>query len=145
MDKKEQIKELLLSKELELPKEAVLETLNNFDEEKWAIKEIDGKIASMVHYEQNDWYLCTIKNLYTIPDQREKGFGTEVIEKLLEKMDNNDNCLVYGADIDYINDVSKNRFLKAGFKAINQFCYGGERPAEILHYVKVQADKKNKC
>lgn len=102
------------------------------------------KIVSVGHWVQNDWYLCTIKNLATHKGYRGQGLGTEVVNRLKNYSFKN-GCLVLAADVTTTNAPSKRIFEKAGFESVNKFCWSKKSsPADILHYVKT-APKNGKC
>jgi len=119
-----------------LPESSIKNAISPTNLEHWHIVCDDkGKIASGTYWEKSDWYLCTIKNLATRPDQRRKGFAAAVADKArIEAKDS--GCLVLAADITYDNVASQKVFEKVGFKKINTFCWEKEqKPADILHYV----------
>jgi predicted GNAT family acetyltransferase len=100
----------------------------------------DDNIISAGRYEDNDWYLCTFKNIATHPDHRREGLGGEVVDALLKKTFDNPNCLVLASDITHDNIGSKRIFKKRGFEEVTRFCWGeGEEPADIMHLVKFPA------
>jgi|TARA_Y100000034_G_scaffold79270_1_gene95204 predicted GNAT family acetyltransferase len=102
-------------------------------------------IVAAGRYEDNDWYLCTLKNIATHPDFRRRGLGGEVVDALLKKTFSNKSCLVLAGDITYNNIGSKRIFKKRGFEEVNRFCWGeGEAAADILHLVRFPA-KGDKC
>ena len=106
--------------------------------DKWATKcDCEGKIIGVVHYEKNDWYLCTVKGLAVDPERRGEGLGSDLGQEIIEKAEDNPNCLVLAADITYDNDRSLAIFEKGGFKKVGQFCWEkGEKPADILHFIR---------
>jgi len=111
MVKVEEVAELLGHKDLDILAEYRIKPIKHFQEfpEKWEFETVDDEPIAMVHYENNDWYLCTIKNLLTLEEHRGQGIGTAVLDRLLTKLDNDDRCLLYAGDIDVWNKASSNR------------------------------------
>ena len=102
-----------------------------------------NKISTLATYENNDWYLCTVRYLATRPDQQ--GLGKKVINSVMKKAYEDDSCLVMAADITHDNIPSKKIFKRHGFKETTGFCWGkNQKPADIMHLVRFP-DKKGKC
>jgi len=104
-----------------------------------------NEITALATYDDNDWYLCTVRYLATRPDQRRKGLGKKVINEVMRKAKKDGSCMVMAADITHDNIGSKKIFYKHGFKELNRFCWGkNDKPADILQLVRFP-DKGNKC
>jgi len=102
------------------------------------------KIISAAHWEKSDWYLCTVKNVATHKDFRGKGLGKAIVRDVVAEAFKK-GCLVLAADITVGNIPSEKIFKDADFKAVNNFCWEkGQKPANILHYVKMPP-KDGKC
>jgi len=98
------------------------------------------EIAAAVRVDQSDWYLCTLKNAAVRPDQRGKRIGSKLYEATTRRALGASSCLVLAGDVTYDNAPSIRALERAGFKKVNRFCWGhGEKPAEILHYVRMPA------
>ncbi len=142
--------EILKDERLALPTEAIKKAIDESVQDNWVMKcdcEDKTKIISAAHYEHNDWYLCTIKNAITRESYGGKGLGTKISEELMNKMDRDNNCYVYGADIDYDNEPSKRIWEKQGFKSVNKFKYnydGKSDIAHVWHYVKIPSRVSDK-
>lgn len=140
---KEAMKDFLRKYGDKLPEYAIEKAVSDDVIDKWVTfcaPDNPGEIMAGVHYENSDWYLCTIKNAAVREPDREKGIGNELIRQITEKAKGDDRCLVLAADIDYDNVRSLKTFQRQGFKPINRFCWApGEKPAEILHYTLLPA------
>jgi len=102
------------------------------------------KIVSGGHYEQNDWYLCTVKHIATHRNFRGRGLGKAIVKDVVSNAFKKD-CLVLAADITVGNIPSEKIFKDEGFKTVNNFCWKkGQKPANILHYV-LMPPKDGKC
>ena len=133
--KKDRIREFLY-KHSDMPRNAVDELLEK-SLDNFSLKCDDNEIISSATYTPTDWYLCAIKGLATTPKYRGKGFGTEVVDDIMEKTKRDPHCLVLTSDIRYDNKPSKSIFEKHGFEEVNRFCWGeGEKPADILQLVR---------
>lgn len=99
----------------------------------------DGQgIAAAMRYEHNDWYLCTLKNAAVRPELRGRGIGSRLYQQTAGKALRNKDCKVLAADVTTANVPSVRALERAGFTAINEFCWSaGQKPAKILHYVRV--------
>lgn len=103
-----------------------------------------AKIVSGGHWERSDWYLCTVKHIATHRDYRGRGLGKAIVRDVVKDAFSK-GCLVLGADITVGNIPSERIFKGAGFEVVNNFCWGrGEKPANILHYVRMPP-KDGKC
>jgi RimJ/RimL family protein N-acetyltransferase len=135
---KKAMKEFLRKYGDELPEEAIEKAVSDDVINNWVTfcaPDNPGEIMAGVHYEHNDWYLCTIKNAAVREQDRGKGIGTEMYKQITKKA-NMDDCLVLAADVTYDNFPSRKPLEKIGFKPVNRFCWApGKKPAEILHYV----------
>lgn len=101
-------------------------------------------IGAIMRVEQNDWYLCTLKNAAVRPDLRGKGLGTKLYKATAQKAKSKDSCLVLAADVTATNTPSIKALERAGLKRVNRFCWPkGKRPADILHYVKIHPKGKS--
>ena len=110
------------------------------------------KIIAAAHLEGNDWYLCTIKGLAVRGDEQKKGYGKlvtiETVEKAVAELteEGHPRCLVLAADVTFDNEASKKILEKLGFEPVSNFCWAkGEKPADIMHYVRFKPDKDMKC
>jgi len=108
-------------------------------------------IVAAAQVDPNDWYLCTIKNAGVRRDQRGKGYGRLLFRSVAEKAlalrtkEGHSRCHVLAADVTMDNVASIRSLHRAGFHQINQFCWGkGEKPADILHFVRV-SPRNGKC
>lgn len=130
-----------------LPAEAIKEATSKKMIDNWSLLCNDrGEIVSGVTYMYNDWYLCTVHYLATKASDRGKGHGSKVTAGVIEKMMNDDRCLVLAADITFDNAPSKRIFEKNGFKPVDRFCWKkGEKPADIVHYVKMPTKGSASC
>lgn len=103
-----------------------------------------SRVISAGHWVKNDWYLCTIRHLATDKDFRGRGYGKEIVKRLAVDAIKQ-GCLVLAADVTTSNIPSQKIFENIGFQKVNTFCWGkGEKPANILHYVKMPA-KGDRC
>ena len=125
-----------------IPERAILEATSGENLEHWVTEcDDDGDLLSGITWANNDWFLCTLHYLATATEQRGKQLGSKVTAKAVEQAKANPNCLVLAADITYSNEPSKRIFKKLGFEEKNRFCWApGEKPADILHFVKMPPD-----
>lgn len=95
-------------------------------------------IAAAMLYEHNDWYLCTLKNAAVRPDLRGKGLGSKLYADTAALANKNPSCKVLAADVTSTNEPSIKALKRVGFKTISQFCWAkGEKPADVMHFVKL--------
>lgn len=107
-----------------------------------------NEIVGAMRWEKSDWYLCTLKNAAVKEELRGRGIGTQVYHGAAQKALRNKACLVLAADVTHTNKPSIRLLEKQGFRTVNRFCWGkGEKPADILHYVKLppKGRKKGRC
>ena len=132
-----------------LPEEVIAESVADELFENWteycnckAPKEIVGAL----HYENNDWYLCTLKGLAVEKDKRGYGIGSMITKDGIEKASQNPSCKVLAADITFDNRDSIKAFEKNGFQTVGEFCWAkGEKPADILHFIQFKPTKDKTC
>jgi len=105
-----------------------------------------AEIVAGIHYENNDWYLCTLKGLAVKKDWRERGLGKAVTKEGVEKASQNPDCKVLAADITFDNKPSLRCLEAAGFEIVGEFCWKkGEKPADILHMVRFKPTRDKTC
>lgn len=111
----------------------------------WTVR-CDAKgIGAVMRSEQNDWYLCTLKNAAVRPDLRGQGHGSRLYRDTANSARHNRSCLVLAADVTSTNSPSIRALKRVGFKKVETFCWKkGERPADVLHFVKL-SPKGGKC
>lgn len=147
--KKQQQREIISDPDLELPPFAIENAVRDEVQDNWVTKcscEDRSNIISAVHYEHNDWYLCTIKNMITKSQFRGRGFASMLSDELMKNIKNDDRCVILAADVDSNNlkslGIWKNRH---GFRQVSRFCWGeGEEPVDVLHFVQFPPDM-DKC
>ena len=99
------------------------------------------QLVAGFHYENNDWYLCTLKNAAVRTEDREKGLGRKLYKDTTDKARKDPKCHVLAADVTFDNAKSIRLFEKMGFRRTNRFCWAPvEKPADMLHYVIFPAD-----
>lgn len=104
-----------------------------------------SRVISAGRKEKNDWYLVTIKNLFTDRDFRKRGLASRIVDSLIERAKVEDKPVMFAADITYDNEGSKAVFRKKMFKEVTRFCWApGEKPADVLHYVLLPSEG-DKC
>lgn len=137
LTKQEKLKGLrtLLRKYGDVPDSEIKKAVNTKTLNQWILL-CEGKtIVSAGRVEKTDWYLWTVKNLFTNDAYRGRGLGSSVVRLLIKKAIRG-NAKVIAADITYDNIPSKKIFLRLGFKVISSFKWGkSEKPANILHFV----------
>lgn len=95
------------------------------------------KLGAVMRAEQNDWYLCTLKNAAVRPDLRGQGHGTRLYRDTAKRAKDTGSCLVLAADVTITNKPSIKALKRAGLKPVSRFCWGkGQKPADVLHFVK---------
>jgi len=83
---------------------AVLKKATAVDQlKKWTTVCDARGVAAAMRYENNDWYLCTLKNAAVRPDLRGKGLGRELYRQTTERATRDPRCLVLAADVTYDN------------------------------------------
>lgn len=98
------------------------------------------------HWKPSDWYLCTIRGLAVSEEERGKGIGRDIAGSVLKKAWENPDCLVFAADVSYDNIPSQRSLMRYGFDTVGEFCWGeGQKPADILHLVKVKPTEDKTC
>lgn len=122
-----------------VPERAILEATSGENLEHWVTEcDDDGNLLAGITWINNDWFLCTLHYLATAAEQRGKYLGTKVTTEAAKDAMANPNCLVLAADVTYNNEPSKRIFKKLGFEEKSRFCWGpGEKPADVLHFVKM--------
>lgn len=101
-----------------------------------------GIVAAM-RFDPNDWYLCTLKNAAVRPDQRGKGIGRKLYADVtqqalaLRTKEGCPRCHVLAADVTVTNTPSIRALRRVGFRPVNRFCWGGQKPAAIMHFVRL--------
>lgn len=121
-----------------LPENAIRKASVSSEHRKWVTKCDAQGIAAAVRYDHNDWYLCTLKNAAVRPDLRGKGLGSAIYKEAVKTAHKDPSCLVLAGDITSDNKASIAAAKSAGFKTVNRFCWAnGEKPADILHFVKL--------
>ena len=64
--------------------------------------------------------------------------GGRIYRKVVKEALKDPMCLVLAGDVTFDNHASKRLLEKSGFKVVNRFCWEeGEKPADILHYVRI--------
>lgn len=97
-----------------------------------------AKVAAVMRYDPNDWYLCTLKNAAVRPDLRGQGIGTKLYEDTARKALADKGCLVLAADVTTTNQPSIRALRRVGFKEVSRFCWApGQKPADVMHFVKL--------
>jgi len=145
-EKKKLVREFLKEYGDDLPPEALDKAELLIDH--FALKcDDNNQITAAATYEpKTDWYLCTIRYLATKTSERGKGLGTEVASKVIDDAKRNEQCLVLAADITFDNKFSKRIFEELGFVEKSRFCWAkGEKPSDILHYVRFPPQDSNQC
>jgi hypothetical protein len=129
---------ILKDSRLGLPVNALVDALKDDLKDNWAMRcdcADKSKIISAVHYKQNDWYLCTMKNAITREGYGGKGLGTEVSQELFDKLEKDTDCLVYAGDVDLSNIPSRKLWENLDFEAKIPFTYANGVPADIFYYM----------
>lgn len=132
-----------------LPESAIIEAVAEKVADNW-VEYCDcqkpTEIVGAIHYENNDWYLCTLKNLAVKPERRGYGIGALVTNKGVERATQNPDCKVLATDITYDNKYSIRSFEKAGFETVGEFCWEkGQKPADILHFIRFKPTQDKTC
>lgn len=134
-----------------IPEATVREATTDEELPKWTALCDEEGIAGAMRWAKSDWYLCTLKNAATRDNLRGRGVGGKVYRRTMmsairaTEPEGYSTCLVLAADVTWDNYGSKKLLEKMGFKTANRFCWGkGEKPADILHYVRIPP-KHMKC
>ena len=103
-----------------------------------------GKLAATMRWDPSDWYLCTVKNAVVRKDLRGRGIGRYLYKRTVKEAfaaktrSGESMCHVLAADVTSDNMPSIRALKSAGFAPVNRFCWKrGEKPADVLHYVKM--------
>lgn len=141
--KKEKLGHFLNEHGDDLPEDVIEDALNEGDSfenfEALCDDGGEGEVVSVATYEgeDNDWYLCSIEHLATAPNYRGKGYGTKVVQEVLEETKRDNECLILNADITRGNVGSEKIFENFGFEDVNSFMWGAtNRPANVYQLVK---------
>lgn len=103
-------------------------------------------IVSGIHWVQNDWFLCTLKQGAVREGMRGHGIGTRTYRMNAEDALRTEGCRVLAADVTFDNRASIRALENAGFQKVNRFCWEeGEKPARILQFVRMHPTRGNKC
>lgn len=122
-----------------LPGSVIRESTVGRDLNRWVTFCDGGRIIAAMRYAPTDWYLCTLKNAAVLPSHRGKGIGSHLYKKTAEKALADGRCLVLAADVTSDNVPSIRALKRVGFESVNNFCWAkGEKPADILHFVKMK-------
>lgn len=126
----------MLKKYGDIPEHVVKESTRPETAHQWvAVFDNQGNVLSAGRVEQTDWYLWSVKNLFTVPDARGKGLATSVTKKLVQKAIKG-GAKVVAADVTVGNTPSKKILLKLGFHVVSTFKWSKKSPpANILHFV----------
>lgn len=128
-----------------LPDHAVKSATKTEEHKGWTAFCDDKGIVAAMRYQHNDWYLCTLKNAAVRPDMRGKGIGRELYKQTADRARKDARCLVLAADVTYDNVPSIKALRRAGFDTVSRFCWkGGEKPSNMMHFVKLPT-KGSKC
>jgi ribosomal protein S18 acetylase RimI-like enzyme len=118
----------------------------------WTVYCDNQGIAAAARFDPNDWYLCTLKNAAVRPDRRGQGLGRRLYQDVTKRalaertQEGWPRCHVLAADVTHDNIASIKALQRAGFRPVNRFCWSkGEKPADILHYVRVAPTKGTEC
>ena len=132
----------------ELPEDVINGAVSDKLLDKWVYycaPDNPKEVIAGFHYENNDWYLCTLKNAAVRTEDRRKGIGEKLYEETADKAKKDPGWHVLAADVTSDNAASIKLFERMGFKKTNRFCWApNEKPADILHFVNFPADG-NEC
>ncbi len=136
----------------DLPEKAIRKATAPDTHKRWlTLCDRSGAVKAAIRYEPNDWYLCTMKNAAVAPELRGRGIGKYIYRQTAEAAlaARGDGgyplCHVLAGDVTFDNVASRKAAEGAGLHAVNKFCWGkGQKPAEILHYVRVRP-QGNRC
>ena len=123
----------------DLPEETIERAVSDENFDNWITycdPDKPEELVAGLHYEHNDWYLCTLKNAAVKKEERGKGLGRQLYLDTANKAKADPACLVLAADVTVDNEPSIKALKRAGFKEVNTFCWGkGKKPADIMHFV----------
>lgn len=132
------IKDFLTKHGDDLPAEVIKKASATDQHRRWTLYCDGNGVAAGMRYEQNDWYLCTLKNAAVRPDLRGKGIGRVLYKQTADSALKDKGCLVLAADVTYDNKPSVKALMRAGFNTVNRFCWAkGQKPANVMHMVKL--------
>ena len=128
-----------------IPEHDIIQSTRPRSMHQWTLRcDGRGRIAAVMRFAHNDWFLCTLKNAAVRKSLRGRGYGRELYQATAKRAlaertrDGYPACHVLAADVTYDNKASIKALQRAGFRPVNRFCWGkGEKPADILHYVRV--------
>ena len=130
----------------DLPEDVIQKSTDDENIGTWTTYCDKEGIVAAARWEQNDWYLCTLKNAAVRENMRGKGIGKKLYPALMRNALKNKSCLVLAGDVTYDNIASKKLLEKMGFKAVNRFCWKeGKKPADVMHYVRIPPRSWNRC
>jgi len=101
----------------------------------WLVIIQDGHILCAGRVDKSDWYEITMKNLFTVPEARGMGLGTEITNALYRKAEERE-ALTVKADITSTNVASKGTIRDLGFQQIGTFDWNEKKPSADV-YMKV--------
>jgi len=138
LQKSNAINRLLRTSGDKIPPDEILNAVSLEKLDKWELTcncKKPNKVISGVRYEQNDWYLRTLKNFATDKYYQNKGLGGTVVKRAIDKA-MQDKVNVLAADITVTNKRSRHIFEKEGFVPVSTFCWKkGGPPVDIFHFV----------
>lgn len=122
----------------DLPRSAIQKATSKTAMPTWTTYCDKRGIAAAMRYEQNDWYLCTLKNAAVRPDLRGRGHGSRLYTATANAAKKHRKCKVLAADVTVTNIPSIKALKRAGFKKLDSFCWKrGQKPADIMNFVKL--------
>lgn len=129
----------------DIPAEVVRQATRISTAPQWyAVFDNNGNVVSAGRVVKSDWYAYTVKNLFTVPKYRGKGFGSAVAKKLVMTAIRK-GAKVIVADVTESNMPSKKIFVNLGFKVVSKFKWAkASKPAVILHFVLYPPTKKKR-
>lgn len=122
----------------DIPAEDIPKAANESNLSNWTVLcDAAEKVAAAMRWEQNDWYLCTIKNAAVRPDLRGKGIGSRMYKEVADHALQQPNCHMLAGDITEDNIGSIRAAEKAGMVKVSDFCWmKGSKPARVYHFVR---------
>lgn len=121
----------------DIPTSEVRKATSPKTRKQWLVVIDNGKIIGAGRTHKTDWYEWTVKNIFTIPSERNKGkkIATLLYAKLTDKA-KAEGAKVAEADITSTNVASKIAAARAGMKPVNNFVGSSSEPhADIYHEV----------